>query len=133
MLSSIRPVLVALVATVGAGLTACTPVGQGAAQQVAQEFQAAIGDGDTTTACGLLSDETRSSLEGATTRSCAEALAALRLPAGPVRSVQVWGRDAQVVLDPGVLFLAQFRAGWRVTAAGCTPRPDQPYDCPVKA
>ena len=30
------------------------------------------------------------------------------------------------------LFLAQFTVGWRVTAAGCTSRPDQPYDCDVE-
>ena len=112
--------------------SACTPVGQGAAQQAAETFQAAVAEQDSRTACGLLSDEARGSLEGASTRPCPEALAALRLAGGPVRSTEVWGRNAQVVLEPGVLFLAQFRAGWRVTAAGCTPRSDQPYDCTVK-
>ena len=115
------------------GASACTSLGQGAAEQTAATFQAAVAAQDSATACALLSNEARRSLEGASTRPCPEALAALRLSAGPVRSIQVWGRNAQVVLEPGVLFLAQFRAGWRVTAAGCTPRPDQPYDCTVKA
>jgi hypothetical protein len=50
-----------------------------------------------------------------------------------VRSTQVWGGEAQVTLATQVLFLAEFRDGWHVTAAGCSPRPDQPYACTVKA
>ena len=29
------------------------------------------------------------------------------------------------------VFLATFPGGWRVVAAGCTPRGDRPYDCTV--
>ena len=35
-------------------------------------------------------------------------------------------------LDKDTLFLARFDQGWRVTAAGCTPHGDLPYDCTVK-
>jgi hypothetical protein len=110
----------------------CTPAGEQAARQTAEQFQAAVRTQDAATACRLLSDEARSSLESASTRPCPEALAALVLPTGQVGPDEVWGRNAQVVLDSGALFLAEFRAGWRVTAAGCTPRPDQPYDCQVE-
>ena len=110
----------------------CTPAGEQAARQTAEQFQAAVRSQDAATACRLLSDEARSSLESASTRPCPEALAALELPTGRVGADEVWGRNAQIVLDSGVLFLADFRAGWRVTAAGCAPRPDQPYDCQVE-
>jgi hypothetical protein len=119
-----------LVVAVALGCAAgCTPAGEPAARRTAEQFQAAVRTKDAGAACRLLSDEARSSLESASTRPCPEALAALQLPAGRVGGDQVWGRNAQIVLDSGVLFLADFRAGWRVTAAGCTPRPDQPYDC----
>jgi hypothetical protein len=110
----------------------CTPAGEQAARQTAEQFQTAVRSGDWAAACRLFSDEARSGLESASTRPCPEAVAALRLPGGPLGHDEVWGRDAQVGLDSGVLFLAEFRAGWRVTAAGCTSRPDQPYDCKVE-
>jgi hypothetical protein len=110
----------------------CTPAGEQAARQAAEQFQSALRSQDTAAACRLLSDEARGSLESASVRPCPEALVALQLPAGPLGEDEVWGRNAQVVLDSGVLFLAEFRAGWRVTAAGCTSRPDQPYDCKVE-
>jgi hypothetical protein len=121
------------VVTTLVALTACTPVGEAAARQTAEDFQAAVRAQDTASACRLLSDEARTGLEAATTEPCARALAALRLAASPVRSTVVWGRNAQAAVDPGVLFLAEFRAGWRVTAAGCSSRPDQPYLCAVRS
>jgi hypothetical protein len=128
--TKVGPVLaVALALGCAAG---CSPAGEAGARQAAEQFQAAVRSRDSAAACRLLSDEARGSLESASTRPCPEALAALRLPAGAVGSDQLWGRNAQVVLDSGVLFLASFRAGWRVTAAGCTSRPDQPYDCQVE-
>lgn len=114
-------------------LTACSPVGQPAARRTAEEFQAELGAGDVAAACRLLSDEARTGLELTTTEPCPQALTALGLPASPVRTTEVWGRNAQVVLGSGVLFLAEFRGGWRVTAAGCTSRPDQPYRCAVRS
>jgi hypothetical protein len=30
------------------------------------------------------------------------------------------------------VFLAAFPGGWRVVAAGCTPRGDRPYDCTLQ-
>jgi hypothetical protein len=110
----------------------CTPAGEPAARQAAEQFQTAVRTRDSASACELLSDEARGSLEDASSRPCSQALAALQLPGGAVGPDQVWGGNAQVVLDSGVLFLAEFRAGWRVTAAGCASRPDQPYDCQVE-
>jgi len=123
-------ILVALVTAVVAG---CTPTGESAAWATASQFETALAAQDHDAACRLLSDEARHRLEMASTRPCPAALAALSLPAGQARSIETWGGNSQVRLDGSVLFLAEFRAGWRVTAAGCTPRPDQPYDCVVAA
>ena len=54
------------------------------------------------------------------------------LPGGDVTSVEVWGDDAQVRIGGDVVFLTETDAGWRVTAAACTPREERPYDCEVE-
>jgi len=110
----------------------CTPAGTSAAQSAAEAFQDALTSSDAATACALLSDEARGNLESTGAGPCAQTLPALELPTGPVRSLQVWGNNSQVRLDSQVLFLAEFRDGWRVTAAGCSPRADMPYDCKVE-
>lgn len=80
-----------------------------------------------------MSPAARGNLESASSRSCADALGALDLPTGSVTSVEVWGGNGQARLPGGVLFLAQFSDGWKITAAGCTFRgSSQPYDCDVK-
>ncbi|WP_457254607.1 hypothetical protein [Pedococcus sp. P5_B7] len=64
---------------------------------------------------------------------CAETLPQLVQPNdGPATAVQVYGKDAIVHLGSDTIFLARFTAGWRVTAAGCTPRPGRPYDCTIR-
>jgi hypothetical protein len=64
---------------------------------------------------------------------CAEAFLDEHLSyGGTVRRVRVYGRQAQVVLDTDTLFLSVFPSGWKITAAGCVPRPGQPYQCKVK-
>ena len=50
-----------------------------------------------------------------------------------VEDVHVAGRQAQVVTADDTLFLAVSGDAWVVTAAGCTPREDRPYDCEVEA
>jgi hypothetical protein len=114
-------------------LLACTSSEEPAVLATATSFQRAVAGQDTATACGLLSGEARSRLESASGKPCTEALAALRLPGDDVRSTEVWGGEGQARLAGQVLFLAELRDGWRVTAAGCTPRPDQPYACLVRA
>ncbi|MGA4845294.1 hypothetical protein ACOBQB_03065 [Streptomyces sp. G5(2025)] len=39
----------------------------------------------------------------------------------------MYERQAHVVTDRDTLFLPSFPGGWKVTAAGCTPRPEKPY------
>ncbi len=110
----------------------CTPAQQPPARAAAETFQTAVRASDADGACRLLSPETRGNLESASGKACAGALAGLDLPKGGVRSVEVWGDEALARLDGAVLFLARFRSGWRVTAAGCTPRAGKPYDCDVE-
>jgi hypothetical protein len=124
---------VAAVVPLATVLAGCTPAGQMAVRDTAEQFQAAVRGDDDRAACGLLADEARGSLESASTQPCDRALGALGLPDGAVVSVAVWGDDAQVHLDSGVLFLARYGSGWRITAAGCQPRQDMPYDCAVEA
>ncbi|MDK0523889.1 hypothetical protein [Streptomyces sp. ML-6] len=51
---------------------------------------------------------------------------------GPARTVDVYGRQARVVLTSDTLFLSQFADGWKVVAAGCRPLTGRPYQCSVK-
>lgn len=114
-------------------LAGCIPAATSDVRTAAQSFQDAMRTGDTRAACGMLSDDARSSLELTSARSCAAALTALNLPTAGPTAVEVWGNDAQVRLPAGALFLAEFRTGWKITAAGCRPRPDQPYMCAVRS
>ena len=112
-------------------VSACGPADAPAAMDTGARFQAVV-RADAAAACALLTRQARGNLESASAEPCARTLPALDLPAGSVRSVEVWGGNAQVRLDSGVLFLARFRTGWQVTGAGCQPRPDLPYDCAVQ-
>jgi hypothetical protein len=126
-----------LLGTAGAVLlsgvsTGCAGRDSAPARAVSEAFYAAVGRGDTTRACGLLASETRSRLEQSQRRPCPDALAGLGLSAHPVRSVQVYGRQAFVELDGDTAFLARLTGGWRVVAAGCQEQ-SGPYDCQVEA
>ena len=83
-------------------------------------------------ACGLLAPQTLKELEDSQ-GSCPSSLPGLDLPrAAAVRRTEVYAKDAIVRLDKDTVFLARFDQGWRVTAAGCTPHGDLPYDCTLK-
>jgi len=117
---------------VGLLVSGCTPAGEAAARIAGDRFQTALRGDDLTGACQLFSEEARGNLESASGQPCSAALADWHLPTGTASSIEVWGDNAQVRLETGVLFLAKFRAGWKVTAAGCEPRPDMPYDGAVE-
>ena len=114
------------------GTAGCAPAGEAAAASASARFQSALQRKDWSAACQLLSAEARGNLESAAALPCPRALPRLDLPTGAVRSLQVWGDNAQVHLDSAALFLAEFSAGWKVTGAGCQPRPEMPYDCDVE-
>jgi hypothetical protein len=111
-------------------LGGCSSAQRADVEQVATTF--ADPSGDPEARCDLLLQATLESLEKSESAPCTEAIGQLPLDAGEVRSVQVWGRDAQVMLSGDTLFLTETHSGWRVTAAACRPQGDAPYDCEVE-
>lgn len=126
-----RGVLVAALAvTTGCGAPGDRTEGASAA---ATGFTDALRQGDGRQACALLAPNTFEELEKSEQTSCDRAVIQEQLPAGNrVRKVDVYGDRARVVLTDDTLFLSHFPSGWKVIAAGCTPRPERPYDCLVK-
>lgn len=96
-------------------------------------FYEAVKNGNGPLACGLLAPATREELESSEESPCSEALTDLSLPAvDGTATAQVYGRNAQVRLGGETLFLTENGSTWLITAAGCTPRGERPYDCTIK-
>jgi len=119
-------------------LSACAPPGD-SASDTARDFYAAVAAGDGDAACAALAPLVADAVEDAEQAPCADALTTGDLGedllsraggAGDPR-VRVAGRQAQVRLGADTMFLARSGDGWVVTAAGCTARPERPYDCEV--
>ena len=80
-----------------------------------------------------LAPETAAEVEESAGKSCAEAiLQEDLLEPGSVVGSDVYGQWAQVRFSGDTVFLAMFGDGWRVVAAGCTPRGQRPYDCVIQ-
>jgi hypothetical protein len=121
----------AAVGLVGVLLTAgCASASEPAVQHVAAAFENPSGDPQAR--CALLAPATLAALESDASAPCAEAITAVPLRGGTVRAVSVWGNGAQVRLTDDTVFLTETGTGWKVTAAGCEPRGEQPYDCEVE-
>ncbi len=104
----------------------------GAAGTAAERFHAAVAAGDGLAACSLLAPTTARERAGAEEAPCPEAVLAVDLPAAATSlEGHAYGRQAQVVLDGDTVFLTGSGADWLVVAAGCTPRPERPYDCTI--
>jgi len=104
---------------------------ENAVTAAARSFVAKVSSGDGAAACALLTDDARSSAPGATDQSCAQAISNVKEQGGAVGGVQVWGDAAQVHIGEDVLFLRLTSGKWKVSAAGCKPQPEGPYDCQV--
>jgi hypothetical protein len=116
----------------GLVLAGCGSVDErgGAAASVAVRMLGAVDGGDGAGACAVLAPDTVSELEESAGKPCAEAILEEDLPApDTVTGFDVYGQWAQVRLGEDTVFLAVFPDGWRVVAAGCTPREERPYDC----
>jgi hypothetical protein len=98
-----------------------------AARAFVQHVRAGEGDA----ACALLTDDARSSVPGATDQTCAKAITNVKEQGSGVGRVAVWGDAAQVRIGTDVVFLRRMAGHWLVSAAGCKPQPDGPYDCEV--
>ena len=134
--SSIPAVALVLVVALG-GCSAEAPQAA-AAGRSAQAFSNALSSSPSnpsnpSKACALLAPQSRQELEQ-TSGSCEQAITDAGVPqGGKVVDVQVYGLDAMVELEHDTVFLALFGAGWRITAAGCTPQEkDRPYSCQIK-
>jgi hypothetical protein len=117
-----------------AALTGCASLAPDAtaAADVALAFHSAVSSGDGTAACGLLAPAATEELEHSAGSPCPDAVLAADLtPGADVLRTHAWGRQAQVVMADDVVFLTVSGGDWLVTAAGCTPRPERPYDCRV--
>lgn len=104
-----------------------------AARNAAASFEDALRGQDAEAMCALIAPGTRTELESNEKSSCPDAIVKQELPAGGgARSVDVYGRQARVVLDADTLFLSEFPGGWKVVAAGCAPEHGKPYHCAIK-
>jgi hypothetical protein len=127
----VGPAVVLAAAALVAGCGSA-PAREDAATAAAERFVNAIADRDGAAACAVLAPKTVEELEksGGT---CDEAVLDEDLPEpGPVETADVYGQWARVVMPENTLFLAVFRDGWRVVAAGCRPAGEGPYDCAVQ-
>jgi hypothetical protein len=129
-----RALLVLILLAVLAGTAGC---GRGGAatsvRTVTDQFFAAIDSGDGERACAQLDPETRAALEDQEKSACRDAITQLDLQASRVEDVKVYVRSAMVELASGdAAFLDEGQEGWRLSAAGCTPVGDKPYDCDLE-
>ncbi|MGW0905281.1 hypothetical protein [Streptomyces sp. NPDC002853] len=129
----------ALVAVLlAAALSGCGSVQEreDSASAVVLRFQEHLRMTDTARGCAALAPGTRDELEQNAELPCVRALSDAGLPkagtADEVRVVDVYGRQARVVTNRDTLFLSSFPGGWKITAAGCTERPEMPYQCLIK-
>jgi len=116
-------------------VTACSSLGPNttAAAGVVSAFHRAVQDGDGHAACALLAPATVEDLEGRSGQPCPDSILTQDLPdTQDVQDTQAFGRAAQVSMDGDAVFLSVFGDRWLITAAGCTPRGDRPYDCTLK-
>ena len=130
-----KVISVTAAALLAAGLAGCGSVSdrQEAASTAATRLLTAVQQKDGSAACALLAPATAAELAESQNKPCPEAILGEDLPApGEVTGASVYGQWAQVRLTGDTVFLAVVDRGWRVVAAGCTPRGDAPYDCALQ-
>ena len=88
-------------------------------------------------ACAELNPETASKLEREEGKPCEDAITgASSCPKGGTRvaDTRVYVTSAFSSLAEGTAdFLDETPTGWKVSAAGCKPRPGKPYDCDLES
>lgn len=113
-------------------VTSCAVSGDGEVEAVAGAFLRAVQSGDGERACTELVPKAKRSLETGGSR-CAEEILTLGLRGGPLKDPETWGDWARVRAGDDTVFLTRWASAWKVTAAGCRPRPGQSYECQVEA
>jgi hypothetical protein len=106
-----------------------------AARSVTERFLGAIADGDGALACRQLTVGALEALEHEEGDRCSESASKLELAPARIVRTQVYETNAKVDLaDGSSAFLELTRRGWRISAAGCRPEPDDhPFTCEVEA
>jgi hypothetical protein len=110
---------------------------QTAALRAAVAFERALSAEDGVAVCAVPAPGVRDEVEQSARMPCAEGVLEEEVPPVPAAGeaaagVDVHGRQARVVFPSDTLFLSLFSGGWKVVAAGCVPRPEQPYRCLLK-
>jgi hypothetical protein len=126
---------VRVLAAVSLAALACAGCGMAAEKDGVREAASAlfrdVRNGDGAAACGRLVPQAASGLETGGTR-CEDEILKLGLSGGPLGPVEVWSEYARVRAGGDTVFLTRWGDGWRVTAAGCEPREEGPYDCEIQ-
>jgi hypothetical protein len=123
-----------VIACAVATLSSCGGTQDDDVNDVATAFVSALEAEDGAKACSVLARSTRSELEQSSGDPCDVAiLDEATLTFGSQLDVDAFGTMAQARYEQDTLFLTRFESGWRVMAAGCSPRPPvDSYDCTVK-
>jgi hypothetical protein len=102
---------------------------------VTERFLQAVEQHDGARACAQLSQGAVQALEHDEGKACAEAAPDLDVSPSRVTRAEVFGTGAKVDLADGhSAFLELTPGGWRLSAAGCRPEPDDhPFTCEVQA
>ena len=124
-----RPLALVIGGALALLATGCASAEQPEVERVASVFEDP--SANASARCDLLLPTALEHLEKDAQASCTDAINNLPLDGGDVAGVEVWGGDAQVRLGRDTVFLSKTPNGWRIAAAGCTPRPERPYDCEV--
>ena len=130
----VRRVTAAALGVLALGCASCgTSPSERDASRSVERFYSALGARDGAAACRQLSPDAASALETSEGKPCERAVLSLTLRQSPVRGASVWVTSAQVTLRSGTAaFLDQVGDRWVIGAAGCRPRPGQPYDCELE-
>jgi hypothetical protein len=130
---TVRDQLLTLTVSVSLAGCAASPGESADAAARARSLFQAVDRHDGRAACAALAPAAAESLATGGS-ACEDEIMKVGLTGGPISHVQVWSDRAQLRAGSDTVFLAQFGGhGWKVTAAGCEPRRDRPYDCEIEA
>jgi hypothetical protein len=102
-------------------------------RQVAQRFHAGVERGDGASACAQLTEAAVDELEKSEEKPCEQAVLSLNISAARAAAARVYQTSAAVdLVEGGTDFLNKTNSGWRLSAAGCDPRPGRPYECELE-
>lgn len=129
-----RPLVLLACAVVLASIAGCgTKSDEREVREVTERFYAAIDDEDGKLACEQLSQDTAEEVEASAKQPCEKAILDEDLSGGEVASVAVFTGEASADAGGETVFLDKGDDGWHISAAGCEPRTEAPYDCEVES